>query len=165
MLQNTMKSPVSEHSTNFYSWPSANTVHLAGTLFTSPYAKESHWITDFGATDHITSQYDTLINPIPCHALLHLPNGITINVTHVGTVCLSSDITLNQVLCVPTFTHNLLSISKLLKDTNFRAVFSDGTCSLQDPTRKRELEIGKFEDGLYMFNSSVMVSTESLFFV
>lgn len=158
LLQNTMKSPSSDASPA--TWSSANTVHLAGTLFNSQSsANTSHWIVDSGATDHITTHLDMLINPVKCNALLHLPNGNTINVTHVGSVRLISGLILNQVLCVPGFTHNLLSISKLLKDTNLTAVFSGVSCYIQDPTWKRELEIGKIKNGLYVFSSSLMSST------
>ncbi|XP_074377150.1 uncharacterized protein LOC141718671 [Apium graveolens] len=96
-------------------WPSANTVHLAG---------------------------------------FHLPNNTTIGVTHIGDVKFQSGLILHHVLCVPRFTHNLLSISKLLKDSNLTATFSTSSYYIQAPTRKRELEIGKSKDGLYLLNSA-----------
>lgn len=160
MLQTTMKSASSETSNTV--WPSTNIVHLAGTLFTSSLPTTvSSWIIDSGATDHITANLDILINPIQCNALLHLLNGNTISVTHVGSVSLSPGITLQQVLCVPGFTHNLLSISKLLKDTNFTATFSGESCYVQDPTWKRVQEIGKVKDGLYVLNSGLEGSSAS----
>ena len=71
------------------------------------------WILDSGATDHITCQLHKLINPIPMQASLYLPDGTNTAITHCGSVQLTNDILLQQVLCVPNFRCNLISISKL----------------------------------------------------
>ena len=44
---------------------------------------------------------------------VRLPNGDVAKVTHIGTVQLSSTLILENVLCIPTFSFNLVSISKL----------------------------------------------------
>lgn len=152
LLQSSMKSGTNTHSESL--WPSANTVHFAGTVTNPSCTSESLWIIDSGATDHITAHLGILVNPVPCNAFLQLPNGHTINVTHVGDVCLTPTLILHRVLCVPTFAHNLLSIPKLLLDTNSNAFFTASTCSIQDPVSKKELEIGKIEDGLFIFTAS-----------
>ena len=46
-------------------------------------------------------------------SLVQLPNGELAQVTHIGTVVLSSSLILKNVLCVPSFSFNLLSISSL----------------------------------------------------
>lgn len=72
------------------------------------------WVINTGATDHIVCSMNLLtsFNEIS-HIVVSLPNGETIVVTHVGTIKLSSHITLTNVLCVPSFSFNFLSVSAL----------------------------------------------------
>nr|XP_023884247.1 uncharacterized protein LOC111996488 [Quercus suber]XP_023884248.1 uncharacterized protein LOC111996488 [Quercus suber]XP_023884249.1 uncharacterized protein LOC111996488 [Quercus suber] len=69
------------------------------------------WVIDTRATDHIVCSVNALssITAIT-NAIVELPNGETTSITHIGTIVLSSSLTLNNVLCVPSFTFNLLSI-------------------------------------------------------
>lgn len=82
-----------------------NSHHLENTL----------WIIDNGATDHIVCS-STLLTSITSttHAFVQLSNRSRVEVTHIGIVKLSGSIILTGVLCVPSFTFNLLSISKLI---------------------------------------------------
>lgn len=74
----------------------------------------SPWIIDIGATDHIICSLTLFDSYVPLqNAFVHLPNGMKVQVTHIGTVILNSHIVLHNVLLVPTFTFNLLSASKL----------------------------------------------------
>jgi hypothetical protein len=43
-----------------------------------------------------------------------LPNGQFVEVTHIGTVKISESFILTNVLCVPSFSFNLISVSKLV---------------------------------------------------
>lgn len=153
MLQTTMKSLSVESSSH---WPSANTVHFVGTISnSSSVITDSQWIIDSGATNHITSQLHLLTNVVECNNWIQLPNGANIRVTHVGTAMFPSGLQLQQVLCVPGLTYNLLSISKLLQHTNLIAHFSATSCYVQDPLHHHVLEIGSIHDGLYVFNTDV----------
>lgn len=154
MLQTSLKTTSTDSfMTN---WPSANSVHIAGTFLSSNSSLiNSQWIIDSGATGHVTAHLNLLVNPIQCNALLHLPNGQVIQVSYIGTVHFTNGLSLKKVLCVPGFTHNLMFIPKLLKDTALTASFSASSCFLQDPILKKELEIGRTKDGLFVFNSPV----------
>lgn len=72
------------------------------------------WVLDTGATNHIVclvhlfTSFTTI-----SHTIVELPNGETAVVTHIGIVKLSSHITLTNVLCVPSFTFNLLLVSTM----------------------------------------------------
>ena len=44
---------------------------------------------------------------------VRLPNGDMVKVTHVGTVQVSAFLLLDNVLCIPSFSFNLIFISKL----------------------------------------------------
>lgn len=72
------------------------------------------WIFDTGATDHMCadlSRFSHVRNVN--HTKVHLPDGQTVQVTHIGTVHVTKDLMLQNVLCVPTFHFNLISISQL----------------------------------------------------
>lgn len=49
----------------------------------------------------------------------------------IGNFIISKDITLNDVLFVPKFSCNLLSINKMTRDYNCIAKFSPTSCELQ----------------------------------
>jgi hypothetical protein len=73
------------------------------------------WIIDTGATDHMVyliSFLTTIISVVAKH--VRLPNGDLAAVTHMGSVKLSTTLTLTNVLCVPSFSFNLISVSKLI---------------------------------------------------
>lgn len=122
MLQTSMKNSTYDILTSsFNPFSAANTVQFAGTYFhhcsnVHPSSTELSltWIIDSGATDYITPYLYLLTNYTPCNSLLQLPNGQCAKVTHIGDLQLNPTITLHKVLCVPTFSYNLLSISKLL---------------------------------------------------
>ena len=44
---------------------------------------------------------------------VRLPNGDMVKVTHVGSVQVSASLLLENVLCIPSFSFNLIFISKL----------------------------------------------------
>ncbi|XP_074346502.1 uncharacterized protein LOC141685288 [Apium graveolens] len=157
IIQATMKT----HDASYSGTPSANTVQFAGTFqFLSCNAQISasissdRWILDSGATDHITYYVDKLHNVHSCSSHLQLPNGHTVSVTHIRDFHLTPDIILSSVLYVLSFTYNLLSIPKLTTSSKASVVFTSHVCLLQDPTWKRAVEIGKFQNGLYLFQPS-----------
>ncbi|KAK8999357.1 hypothetical protein V6N11_070528 [Hibiscus sabdariffa] len=128
------------------------------------------WILDTGATDHILSDSKCLVNPVPCppnSRFVSLPHGKNVPITHLGSFVFYSDHTLHNVLFVPTFRHNLLSISKLTRDLHCAVLFYPDFCLMQDLSTGRIKGIGKLSRGLYFFQSSVdasgLISSSSLF--
>lgn len=95
------------------------------------------------ATDHITPFLHLLQDVQTCTATLQLHNGATAIVSHTGNLTLNSSITLTNVLCVPSFNYNLLSISKLIQDTPYQVNFLSDVCYLQDHTWKKALVLGR----------------------
>ena len=72
------------------------------------------WVIDIGATDHMVhsiNMFSEITSTL--HTSVELPNGESILVTRIGTVKLSDSLILIDVLYVPTFSFNLISISKL----------------------------------------------------
>ena len=62
------------------------------------------WIIDSGAIEHMVHSI-TLLTKVTsiAHISIKLPNGEFVFVTHIGQVQLSSDLILDNVLCVPFF--------------------------------------------------------------
>lgn len=108
---------------------------------------------DSGATDHIVSDASLLVHAKSLNAVLHLPNGTTTPITHIGDLHLTSSLVLIEVLCVPSFNCNLISISKLTADLSATVIFSKSNCLIHDPSLKQMVEIGKVEAGLYTQNA------------
>lgn len=108
-------------------------------------SQETHTVTPF---------VHLLTNTRPCSSQLFLLNGHTVIETHVGNLQLTLDITLDSVLCVTSFTYNLLSVYKLLSTSSFIISFTNTSCILQDLIRRKETEIGRSKDGLYVFSKS-----------
>lgn len=82
---------------------------------------------------------------------LYLPDGKYVHITHSGSLQLTKDIILSDVLCVFDFNCNLISVVKLISHASLALVFSVNTCILQDYTLKKGREIGSLQDGFYKF--------------
>jgi hypothetical protein len=94
---------------------------------------KSSWIIDTGATDHMISTVSLFTSIIATiSSRVKLPNGNYAIVTHIGTVKLSEHLTLHDVLCVPSFSFNLISASKLIKYLNCCLIFLANFCFIQN---------------------------------
>lgn len=111
----------------------------------------NHWIIDSGATDHVTFQFDKLVNPVSVNAHLQLPNGQTILISHKGTVHLTDDLILHDVLFIPHFKYNLISGRKVTYDNNCCIQFFPYICLFQDLLQRTLKGIGRLDGGLYKF--------------
>jgi hypothetical protein len=114
----------SKHSV-FHSWfVQTNLVH-------NP--KDSPWIIDTGATDHMVNSISlfTTITAIVSTSV-KLPNGDLVAVTHIGTIKISKHLILTDVLCVPSFSFNLISASKLIKHLTCCIIFIANHCFIQN---------------------------------
>ncbi|KAL4199487.1 hypothetical protein AMTRI_Chr03g51390 [Amborella trichopoda] len=91
-------------------------VNFAGNSTSSPSSIPLHtWIVDTCASDHMIFDTSLFHSSTPVSQIAHvkLPNGSFSSVTHIGSVFLTHTLCLHQVLCVPSFGFNLLSISNL----------------------------------------------------
>ncbi|XP_019224860.1 PREDICTED: uncharacterized protein LOC109206491 [Nicotiana attenuata] len=106
---------------------------------------------DFGATDHMTSikslLFDIITLPIPY--LVSLPNGHKVKVTNVGSLALFPDLILHNILYIPSFKHNLISVQKLLNHCDDVVQFTESACTFQGPSVKKPLVLGRLDTGLY----------------
>ncbi|EPS57917.1 hypothetical protein M569_16900, partial [Genlisea aurea] len=74
----------------------------------------SDWIVDSGASEHMCYQKNlfTELYHIP-EILVKLPTGATVNITEIGTVPVTDALSLRNVLYVPSFQYNLISVIRL----------------------------------------------------
>jgi hypothetical protein len=87
------------------------------------------WIIDTGAIDHMINSISLFTSiTTTLSTKVKLPNGQFALVTHIGTVQISAHLTLTNVLCVPSFSFNLLSVSKLVQSFNFCFLFFANYC-------------------------------------
>ena len=100
----------------------------------------------------MTYAFDQLVEPrtLQAKSKINLPNGHTSEISSVGNVPLSTDLILQDVLYVPVFKYNLLSIPKLTKDSNCIVIFHPKFCVIQDYVTMRILGIAREYRGLYI---------------
>lgn len=147
--------------------PQSGTVSHSCSYLTSVCLVNCHasrdWILDSGATDHITCCHDILTDLSSCDIDICLPNGEYTKVKLKGTIVLTSEITLYDVLLVPNFQFNLISVSKLTSSVPCTLQFLSHLCVVQDCTMKKTLGIGKLQDSLYKLLLPTSSNSSSLF--
>ena len=112
------------------------------------------WIIDTGATHHVTGDLSWLFDTIALFECpVGLPNGESVVATQSGSVRLSNNITLKNVLYVPKLNCNLLSVSQLTDDLHCIVQFNSYMCAIQDHTREL-IGTGVRRDGLYYFGGA-----------
>ena len=91
------------------------------------------WIIDSGASDHITPNLDILtsVHKLSIPGFITMPNGKHSKIAHIGSVQLTPTLLLTNVLHVPDFQFNLLSVSKLCKQIAGKVIFTYTNCTLQ----------------------------------
>ncbi|XP_035834207.1 uncharacterized protein LOC118482700 [Helianthus annuus] len=107
-------------SSSFGHWSCSNAVFnwFASRSTTSNNLKDG-WIIDSGANQHMSLSDKNMYN---CVDVTHLnltvghPNGTKAKITKIGDLKLSPNVILNDVLFVPEYSVNLLSVHKLSRD-------------------------------------------------
>ncbi|CAO2821171.1 unnamed protein product [Amaranthus hypochondriacus] len=114
------------------------------------------WIIDSGVSDHMTGSIDLLINPIHQHqhSTINLPNGQSSVISHKGSVSISPSLTLKDVLHIPTFKHNLLSVQKLSRDEHCKVIFEPTKCVIIDDITGTIKGTGIALNGLYYLSTT-----------
>ncbi|CAN1341510.1 Retrovirus-related Pol polyprotein from transposon RE2 [Linum perenne] len=133
--------------------PSNSGIHdtLALSTFTSSSSLSNFWIIDTGASRHIACSISMLITHKPLvDTHVTLPTGDQVLASHIGVITLPCGITLHDVLLVPSFTFNLLSVSCLTKHNSVSVIFSSHQCHIQDLQSQRRIGLVQTSRGLYL---------------
>lgn len=138
----------------------ASTLDLSHSIFSSQKVNRlafsaNTWILDTGASDHFVHSV-TILSTITStiEAYVQLPNGETALVSHIGTVIISEHLILENVLVVPTFHFNLISISQLVKSLTCCFIFLGDMCFIQDLLHWKMIGLGKELQGLYFLQDT-----------
>ncbi|XP_015162188.1 uncharacterized protein [Solanum tuberosum] len=130
---------------------------ITTTLFTG--VDKDSWIVDSGVTCHMTSKLNRLSSisndMSGMDRRVHLPNGETISVTHTGNYTTQAGDTLENVLVVPAFKFDLLSVEQLTRQMNCSVNFFPKFVVFQDLSNGKVKGIGRELDGLYYFPSQL----------
>ncbi|GAU31769.1 hypothetical protein TSUD_22150 [Trifolium subterraneum] len=109
-----------------------------------------NWIVDSGASHHMCSSiqcFHSYSEIIPIK--VRLPNGNVVLAKHSGVVKFSDSLVITNVLCIPNFSVNLISVSQLCKIQNYKVHFTDSKCTIQDQLTKRMIGSADLIEGLY----------------
>nr|XP_009760003.1 PREDICTED: uncharacterized protein LOC104212438 [Nicotiana sylvestris] len=111
----------------------------------------SDWIIDSGESNHMTSLKSLLFNiqPLIIPCLVSHSNGYKVKVTNSGSLTLFPNFTLHNVLYVPSFHYNLISVHKSVDRFNGIAQFTKVLCVLRGLSLKKPLALDKLDNGLY----------------
>ena len=124
------------------------------------------WLTDTGATDHITSTASSLTTPTPYHGSeqVTVGNDQSLPIQSIGNTHLHTQyhkFQLKNVLHIPRIASNLLSVHKLCFDNNCSCHFDAKELLIQDLPTGRLLFKGLSKDGVYPIHSSKFCSSAS----
>ncbi|KAL2232808.1 UNVERIFIED_CONTAM: Retrovirus-related Pol polyprotein from transposon RE1 [Sesamum indicum] len=125
----------------------------------------SYWIIDTGATNHICANLDlfhSYSKPSQTYTII-LPDGTKKDASYVGEVHLNAEVVLQDVLYIPSFSVNLLSVTQLCRNNSYHFRFTKTSCILQDQVTRRNLVVGSISRNLYVvkqeyFSSSIQRS-------
>ena len=108
-------------------------------------------IIDNGAIYHITSYPTLLINSSKntCLPPVAMLSGEQAPITSIGNLPLNSNITLKNVLGVPFFKVDLMSVGRVTRDLNCLITFFPHWCILQDLMMRTMISLGEQRDKLY----------------
>jgi hypothetical protein len=118
-----------------------------------PNFSSAQWVIDTGATDHmvITTKFYTTMHRVD-NINVNLPTGQSVMVTHIGSIQITPTLLLTDVLCVPSFDFNLISVSKLTLSLHCCIFFLSTYCFIQDLMHWRMIGMGKQQNGLYLLD-------------
>eukprot|EP00261_Vitis_vinifera_P031451 XP_019072694.1 PREDICTED: uncharacterized protein LOC109121825 isoform X1 [Vitis vinifera] len=119
--------------------------------------KSTPWIIDSGASDHMTNSSNMFesYSPCPGNKKVRITDGNFSPIARKGLIKISEGIDLKSVLHVPKLTCNLLSVSKLSRNSNCCVIFYESHCILQDQSSGKMIGSARMINGLYYFEDNL----------
>lgn len=136
----------------------SNTVNLAEALSAGcslDSGSSSDWFLDTGASAHMTPDANQLDNILNYSGSDHVTvgNGAHLPISHIGSLSISQDLKLRNVLVVPGLTKNLLSIGQLTRDFPVTVTFTESQFCIQNRDIGQLLVTCMLDRGLYVLHS------------
>src|ERR1044072_6010392 len=115
------------------------------------------WILDSGANSHIANSLHMFTHYSPLvDRFVILPNKSKIPIMAIGSVSLNQDITLSDVLYIPSFTINLIYVSGLLRSKDCDLKFTSTGFVIQDLHLQRKIGKGEINMAYIIFCSQIL---------
>lgn len=113
------------------------------------------WIIDTGATTHICAYYEHFVNfkDLGKEIKIYMPNGNVRTTRKYGDVPLDESLILRDILYVPSFKLNLLSVGKILQNRFLECCFYADLCTFQDQRTSKVIAMGRLKGNLYVLYS------------
>lgn len=92
---------------------------------------------------------------------VQLPTGSVASVSHTGNASLLSNHEISNILYIPDFKFNLLSVSKLTKELKCMVGFFPNFCIFQDLFSGQVKGIDREEPSLYILRGSTSITNSS----
>lgn len=138
--------------------PRKNAATLLVAYLTTTNTTENAWFLDSGATSHVCNSYDAFTDYTPASAIqyIHVGDDHGLKIEGSGSVILAAadigQLTLTNVLYVPTMVKNLLSICMLISTNDFRLEFNSAGYTLCDKSHNMIIARRTLKAGLYKFS-------------
>jgi GAG-pre-integrase domain len=126
------------------------------------------WYLDSEASHHVTNDLNNLSSYLPYEGVdaLHIGNSSGMHISHIGSSFLkfsNHTLLLHDVLYVPHFMKNLLSLSRLLIDNSIVMEFASNSCVLKERHTLKPLLHLTLLNGLYIFPPQITSPPHALF--
>jgi hypothetical protein len=124
--------------------------HHAGIAYSLNNSTYGSWIIDSGASDHICSSltlFDSYHDITPVQ--VRMANGTISYAKVAGTIKLFENFSVHNVLLVPEFSLNLISVPKLTQSSSCTVVFDNVHCFIQEKRTLKMIGSGELIEGLY----------------
>ncbi|KAK1425214.1 hypothetical protein QVD17_20561 [Tagetes erecta] len=111
------------------------------------------WIVDSGANQHMVTNDSNIINGLDVteyNLTVGHPNGTRAQIKKIGNLKINNDIVLKDVMVIPDYCVNLISVNKMAKENKLYSFFTESHCYVQDLLRKKVVMTGRELGGLYM---------------
>lgn len=95
-----------------------------------------------------------------------IPYGRQVPILHIGSVKLQDDTIFHNVLHIPQFQYNLISVQRLCTDMNCSMSFDGHICVIQDHLQKgKQILLGRSQGGLYNTSGSYQGKSDNTSFL
>jgi len=111
------------------------------------------WVIDSGGSLHVTHERDIYVDYKALdRTFVRLPNGQAVKIEGAGYIQLTDALSLHNVLHIPEFKFNLLSVSVVTKSLNSKVNFTSDACYIQALTQELMIGNGSQVANLYVLN-------------
>lgn len=125
-------------------------------MFASAFAimDDDNFIIDSGCSSHYCRDQSWFVDIRPHREMIRMPNGSNVMCKYIGTVEIAGDknvVQLKNVLYVPEFTRNFISVFKVLSE-GYDVWFKSDGLRVSILKGRTEIASGRKEDGLFVLN-------------